>query len=200
VEAAERIARDGKDAGDVVGRVRSLFKRAPIQELPLNLNDVIRDVLRVLKADVARREAPVSLLLDPGLPLVRGDRVQLQQLIMNLVVNALDAVEPVTTREKQVTVRSERRSDAKGMIEVTDNGIGLEDVEAVFDPFFTTKPNGMGMGLAICRTIAAAHKWSLAAANNADWGATFTLSIPLALPFETARAEQSKPYQNGAHE
>jgi PAS domain S-box-containing protein len=178
-EAAQRIVNDGKGAGEVVHRVRSLFKRAPAEEVPLDINDVIRDVLRLLETDAAKRGVALAVTLESDLASVRGDRVQLQQLVLNLVLNALDALESVADRAKQVSIRS-RRAGAQAAIEVEDNGIGLDNPETVFEPFFTTKATGMGMGLAICRSIAAAHKGSLSAARNPDYGTTFTFTVPLA--------------------
>lgn len=179
VEAAQRIVKDGKDAGEVVRRVRSLYKRTVVEEAALDINDIIRDVLRLVESDAARRRVTVSVTLEPGLPHVRGDRVQLQQLVLNLVIDALDAVEPIADRAREVSVHS-RRSEAMAEIAIVDRGIGLENAEAVFEPFFTTKPNGMGMGLAICRSIATAHKGTLSAMRNDDWGATFRVTLPLA--------------------
>lgn len=179
VEAAERIVKDGKDAGEVVRRVRSLFKRATIEDVALNLNDVIRDVLRLLEADIAKRRVAVATVLEPGLPVVRGDRVQLQQLLWNLTVNALDAVASLSDRTRNVSVQS-RRLDGHAVVEVTDNGIGLTTPEVVFEPFFTTKADGMGMGLTICRSIATAHRGRLSAASDPGGGTTFSFVMPLA--------------------
>jgi len=178
VEAAERIVKDGKDAGEVVRRVRSLFKRAPIEDVTLNINDVIRDVLRLVEADIAKRRVAVATILEPDLPATRGDRVQLQQLFWNLTVNALDAVTTVSDRAKQVSVQS-RRSGTEAIVEVTDNGVGIPNFDAVFEPFFTTKANGMGMGLTICRSIASAHRGRLSAARNPEGGTTFSFVMPL---------------------
>jgi len=179
VEAAQRIVKDGKDAGEIVRHVRSLFKRAPVEDATLNLNDIVRDVIRLLDADIAKRRVTVATILEPDLPVIRGDRVQLQQLLWNLTVNALDAVATVADRTKQMSVQS-RSVDAQAVIEVTDNGIGLSSPEAVFEPFFTTKGDGMGMGLTICRSIAAAHKGSVSARRNPDCGTTFSFTMPLA--------------------
>jgi C4-dicarboxylate-specific signal transduction histidine kinase len=179
LEAAERIVKDGKDAGNVVRRVRSLFKRATAERVPIDLSGVIRDVLRLVEADAAKRSVDVGVTLEPEVPLVRGDRVQLQQVVLNLMLNALDAVDPVVDRRKQVTLRIRRSDDAHVMVEVADNGVGLEEPNAVFEPFFTTKPNGMGMGLAICRSIVSAHDGTLAAARNDDFGTTFWFALPV---------------------
>ncbi len=180
LEAAERIVKDGKDAGEVVRRVRSLFKRAAIEGVALEVNEVIQDVLRLLEADAARRGVNVSVALESDLPAVLGDRVQLQQLVLNLVLNALDAVEPVCDRVKQVSVRTRRNGDADAVVEISDNGIGLANPENAFEPFFTTKESGMGLGLSICRSIAAAHKGTLGAAPNDERGTTFSFTMPLA--------------------
>jgi C4-dicarboxylate-specific signal transduction histidine kinase len=179
LEAAKRIVKDGKDAGDVVRRVRSLFRRATAERVPLDLGDVIRDVLRLVEADAAKRRVDVGVTLEPGIPLVRGDRVQLQQVVFNLMLNALDAVDPVVDRRKQVMLRTRRCDDAHVMVEVADNGVGLEEPNAVFEPFFTTKPSGMGMGLAICRSIVSAHDGTLAVARNDDFGTTFWFVLPI---------------------
>lgn len=179
LEAAERIVKDGKDAGEVVRRVRSLFKRAAAERLPLDIGDVVRDVLRLLEADAAKRKVAVTVTLEPDLPQVLGDRVQLQQLVLNLMLNALDAMEPVVDRPKRLTVRSTRGDAAHVAIEIADTGVGLEDPNAAFEPFFTTKAGGMGMGLAICRSIVAAHNGTLAATRNDDFGTTFWFALPL---------------------
>jgi PAS domain S-box-containing protein len=178
IEAAERIVKDGQDAGEVVRRVRSLFKRAPIEDAALNLNDVIREVLRLLEPDIAKRRVAVATILEPDLPACRGDRVQLQQLFWNLMVNALDAVATVSDRPKHVSLQS-RHLGAEVVVEVTDNGIGIANADAVFEPFFTTKVNGMGMGLTICRTIASAHRGRLSAARHPEGGTTLSLVLPL---------------------
>jgi PAS domain S-box-containing protein len=180
VEAAERIVKDGRDAGEVVRRVRSLFKRAPIEDVALTLNDVVRDVLRLLDADIAMRRVTVAVILEPALPAIRGDRVQLQQLVWNLTLNALDAVAGVSARVRQVSIHTRRSDRDQAVIEVCDNGIGLANPEAVFEPFFTTKTNGMGMGLAICRSIAAAHEGTVSARRNSDYGTTFSFAMPVA--------------------
>ena len=179
VEAAGRIVKDGKDAGEVVRRVRALFKRTAVEKAQLDLGVVIEEVLRLLDSYPARRHVSLDLVLDPDLPPVFADRVQLQQLVMNLMLNALEALEPVTGRPKQLSVRSTRAEAHQAVIQISDNGIGLDDPVAAFQPFVTTKPEGLGLGLAICRSIVAAHGGSLSAERNAGFGTTFTVTLPL---------------------
>jgi signal transduction histidine kinase len=147
--------------------------------VPLDLGDVILDVLRLLEADAARRRVDVAVTLEPEMPPVLGDRVQLQQLVLNLMFNALEAMEPVVDRPKWLRVQSRRGDAARVVVEIADNGVGLEDPNTVFEPFFTTKANGIGMGLAICRSIVAAHNGTVGAARNADFGSTFWFALPV---------------------
>ena len=179
VEAAERIVKDGKDAGEVVRRVRALFKRTAVEKVPLDLGEVIGEVLRLLDSYPARKHVSLDVVLDPDLPPVFADRVQLQQLVLNLMLNALEALEPVSGRVKQLSVRSKRAEADQAVIQISDNGIGLDDPVAAFEPFVTTKPEGMGLGLAICRSIVAAHDGRLSAERNAGFGMTFTVTLPI---------------------
>jgi signal transduction histidine kinase len=178
VEAAERIVKDGKDAGEVVRRVRALVKRTAVEKVQLDLGEVIGEVLRLLDSYPARKHVSLNLMLDRDLPPVVADRIQLQQLMLNLMVNALEALEPVSGRVKQLSVRSTRGEDHQAVIQISDNGIGLDDSVAAFEPFVTTKPEGMGLGLAICRSIVAAHEGRLSAERNQGFGTTFTVTLP----------------------
>jgi PAS domain S-box-containing protein len=178
VEAAERIVKDGKDAGEVVRRVRALFKRTAIERVRLDLDEVIGEVLRLLDSYPARKHVSLDVVLAPDLPPVFADRVQLQQLLLNLMLNALEALEPVSGRVKQLSVRSTRAEGQRAVIQISDNGIGLDDSVAAFEPFVTTKPEGMGLGLAISRSIVAAHEGTLSAERNAGFGMTFTVTLP----------------------
>lgn len=180
-EAAQRIVRDGKDAGEVVRRIRALFKRAAHEEVPLDLNDVIGEVLFLLRSETAKRRISVETELAQGMAPVTGDRVQLQQLILNLLLNGIEAMDPVTDHPKQLFVRSQLHGHDSVLVEIRDSGVGLKDPDAVFEAFFTTKQNGMGMGLAICRSIVQAHNGRLWAAAGAGPGATFCFTLPLQL-------------------
>jgi PAS domain S-box-containing protein len=178
VQAAERIVKDGKDAGEVVRRVRTLFKRTSVERVPLVLGEVIGEVLQLLDSYPARKHVSLETLLDPDLPPVFADRVQLQQLVLNLMLNGLEALEPVSGRVKQLSVRASR-GDQQAVVQISDNGIGLDDSIAAFEPFVTTKPEGMGLGLAICRSIVAAHEGTLSAERNVGFGTTFTVTLPI---------------------
>jgi PAS domain S-box-containing protein len=181
VEAAQRIVRDGKDAGEIVRRIRALFKRAAHEEVPLDLNEVIGEVLSLLRSETAKRRVIVETDLGQRLPPVTGDRVQLQQLILNLLLNGIEAMDPVIDQPKRLSIRSKRERDDTVLVEIRDSGVGLKDPDTVFEAFFTTKENGMGMGLAICRSIVQAHNGRLWAASGEGPGATFYFTLPLQL-------------------
>lgn len=178
-EAAERIVRDGKEAAEVVARIRALFKRTHAQHVALDLNGLIDEVIRLLGAEPSRRHVSVEAELQRDLQSVRGDRVQIQQLILNLMMNGLDAMDSVTDRPKRIVIRSQQDNLTTALVEVEDNGVGLTDCEKAFEPFFTTKENGMGMGLAICRSIVEGHNGRLWATRNETFGTTFRFTLPL---------------------
>jgi len=181
VEAAERIVRDGKDAGEVVRRIRALFKRAAHEEVSLDLNEVIGEVLGLLRSEIAKRRVIAETDLAQDLAPVTGDRVQLQQLILNLLLNGIEAMDRVTDHPKRLFIRSIQQPDDTVLVEIRDSGVGLKDPDTIFDAFFTTKENGMGMGLAICRSIVQAHNGRLWAASGEGPGATFCFTLPLQL-------------------
>jgi signal transduction histidine kinase len=180
-EAAERIVRDGKEAGEVVRRIRALFRRTAIEKVALDLNDVIGEVLRLLQGETARRRVIVGTDLGQDLAPVTGDRVQLQQLILNLLLNGIEAMDSVADRPRTLFIRSLREGEDTVRVEIRDSGVGLKDPDAVFEAFFTTKENGMGMGLAICRSIVEAHNGRLWAASGVGPGTTFCFTLPLSL-------------------
>ena len=177
-EAAERIVRDGKDAGEIVRRVRAVFKRTAGEKVALDLNEVIGEVLRLLRGDATRRRVLLETDLDKSLPSVMADRIQLQQVLLNLVLNGVEAMDSVVDRPRRLFIRSARESADAAVIEIRDHGIGVEHPEKVFQAFFTTKENGMGMGLAICRSIIDAHHGRLWFASSEGPGATVCFTIP----------------------
>jgi PAS domain S-box-containing protein len=182
-DAVERIVRDGNRASDVLKRVRALLRRTPLVKSSLNVNDVVREVLALIDGELRKRSVEVSAELDLDLPLVIADFVQLQQVILNLVMNAVESMTTITGRPRILQIRS-RRHDLSGQsavfVAVCDSGIGLsaDAMTRVFEAFYTTKPQGMGMGLWICRSIIEAHDGQLTAQPNDDFGATFQFVLP----------------------
>jgi PAS domain S-box-containing protein len=183
-EAVESIVRDGTAAGEVVRRIRALFKRAAIEKVKLDLNEVIREVLSLLRGETERRLVIVETDLGKDMAPVMGDRVQLQQLLLNLLLNGVEAMDPVLDRSKKLFIRSKRDGPETVLVEIQDCGVGLKDSEKVFEAFVTTKENGMGMGLAICRSIVEAHNGRLWATSGEGPGATFCFTLPVKLSAE----------------
>ena len=149
-------------------RIRALFKQAALEKIELDLNEVIGEVLHLLNGETAKKRITVETDLDQDLAPVAGDRVQLQQLVFNLLLNGIEAMDPVVDRLKRLSIRSKHSSPETVLVEVRDSGIGLKDPDRIFDAFFTTKESGMGMGLAICRSIVDAHQGRLWAAAGED--------------------------------
>jgi len=178
-EAAERIVRDGKEAGEVVRRIRALFKQAGAEKIELDLNEVIGEVLHLLAGETARKLVTMETELAQDLAPVVGDRLQLQQLVFNLLLNGMEAMDSIVDRPKKLFVRSRRSNPETVLVEVRDSGIGLKDPDRIFEAFFTTKENGMGMGLAICRSIIDAHHGRLWAASGEGVGSTFSFTLPV---------------------
>src|SRR3954465_8194115 len=182
LNALHDLGQDCRRAGDVLGRLRQMFRRHETERVPLGAGVLVEHVLMLLHEDAVARGVEIKLDVEPDLPLVRGDRVQLEQVLMNLLVNAFEAVAGIPSGPKQVTVRAYARD---GFVEVavldSGKGIARNALERIFEPFFTRKPNGMGMGLAICRTIVEAHGGRISADNRSERGAVFELSLP-ALP------------------
>jgi PAS domain S-box-containing protein len=177
--AVEGIINDGNRAAEVIRRVRSLARKTDALKAPLAINEVIDEVIQLLQREVLSHRAVLRLELASELPLVLVDRIQLQQVIINLVMNGMEAMAPVTDRPRELKIRSRREADHV-LVAVEDSGVGIdpEQVDRLFNAFFTTKPNGMGMGLSICRSIIEAHGGKLWASPNAGAGATFQFTLP----------------------
>jgi PAS domain S-box-containing protein len=179
--AALRIVRDGTRAADIIGRIRLLFAKGAAQRESLDVNEIILEMILLLRGEMTRFSISTRTDLEANLPQIMGDRVQLQQVLMNLITNGIEAMKDVDgTRE--LTIRSERaEDDGQLLVSVTDTGIGLPPQRnQVFDAFFTTKPHGIGLGLSISRSIVESHGGRLSAANNAPRGASFSLALPAA--------------------
>ena len=173
------IAEDDKRASEVINGLRALLRKGEVQYLPLDLNEVAGNVLRLIRSDLSSRSVTVITDLAAGLPLVEGDRVQLQQVMLNLVMNGCEAMDDVPTA-RVLTVRTSGTLEGGVEVSVADRGSGIpqENLEGIFEPFVSTKAEGMGLGLAVCRTIVAAHNGRLWATNNADRGATIRFTLP----------------------
>jgi PAS domain S-box-containing protein len=178
--AIERIIRDATRAGDVIGRIRDLVKKAPPRRDNFDLNGAIRDVIELSRAEAVKNCVAVSARLEPGLPLVEGDRVQLQQVILNLTVNAVEAMSSISEGPRELLITSANAKENMILVTVQDSGPGLdrENLDRVFEAFYTTKPAGLGMGLSICRSIIAAHSGQLWASANVPRGAMFHFTLP----------------------
>ena len=180
-EAIRRIIRDANRARDVISRMRALFQKAPTAKERLHINEAIEEVVILTRSEVRRSKATLRTELAAGLPTVMGDRVQLQQVVANLILNAIEAMSTVENRERDLVIRTQRGEGDEICVLVRDSGIGFDplDAERIFAAFHTTKPGGMGMGLAISRSILEAHGGRLWATPNADLGATFQFILPV---------------------
>ena len=176
------IRLDDQRAGGVIDRLRALLKRRSFVPRALSLSDELANVMSLARSDAATRKVALQIDVASGLPRVMGDPVHLQQVLLNLILNAMDAVEDAPAARRKVTVRAQRHGEGGIEVAVEDSGPGIapERLGRLFEPFFTTKANGMGIGLAISRTIIEAHGGRIWAENNADLGATFCFTLPLA--------------------
>jgi len=177
--AAMRIVKDGTRAAEIVSRIRQIFKKGPPERDWVDLNDVIREMMVLLHGEATQHRISFRTELAADLPKIMGDRVQLQQVIMNLMVNSIDAMKDVDDK-REVVLISQRAEDEHIMVSVKDTGMGLppQQDDQIFNAFFTTKPHGTGMGLRICRSIVESHGGRLSAANNSPRGAIFHFTLP----------------------
>lgn len=175
------IRKDDQRAGDVIDRLRALLKRRDIESNALSASHLLDEVHALTRADAAARGVKLVVQSPTGLPLVRGDRVHLQQVLINLIINAMDALGESPSIDRQVRVEAKPIGTDFVQVSVMDNGLGIpiEKLSHVFDPFFTTKPHGMGMGLPISRTIIEAHGGTISAANLTEGGAVFRFTLPV---------------------
>jgi PAS domain S-box-containing protein len=178
-QSAALIIADGHRAGEIISRIRALANKAPPQKDWLNINETILEVIALARSQVQGNHVALQTQLSDELPLVLGDRIQLQQVILNLVINGIEAMSAVTDRSRDLQIHSRRHEPDKVLVAVQDSGIGLkaESLDHLFEAFFTTKPKGMGMGLAISRSIIEAHGGRLWAVPNEGPGATFQFTL-----------------------
>ena len=179
--SVEWIVDDGKRANEVIRRVRALAKKTAIEKVPLDVNDVVRETLALVHRELTCHRVSLKTALAPALPMVLVDRVQLQQVIINLVMNGIEAMQAVADRPRELEIRSSQDEACQVHVSVTDCGVGIsaENADRLFNAFFTTKASGMGMGLSICRSIVEAHGGRLWSTGNVPHGATFQFTIPV---------------------
>ena len=178
--ALEGIGRDSQRAADVVESIRAMFKNDSQNRVLLDINQLVREVLALVHGELFKRGISLDTELTDNLPQVMADRVQLQQVVMNLVTNAIDGTEPIADRQKLLRVKSSIGDGDIVVVAIEDTGTGIDadKVDRVFDAFFTTKPNGMGMGLSICRSIIEAHNGRLGVSAGAQYGSVFRFELP----------------------
>jgi C4-dicarboxylate-specific signal transduction histidine kinase len=179
-EILSDIVDDDLRASAVIARIRPLLRKGDSEQVPLDVNDLVREVVSLLDIDARAREVALRLRLDKSSAVVRGDRVQLQQVLLNLVLNGIEAMASTPRRDRKILVETSVVGN-RAEVRVEDNGPGIPPgrEEQVFEPFFTTKPAGLGMGLSIASSLVQAHGGTLRASNGASSGAVFTFDLPL---------------------
>ncbi len=180
-QALAHIIKDGHRAGEIIEGIRGLIKRAPSRNDRLDINETILEVIALTRSEVQRNGVSLQTELANGLPLVQGDRVQLQQVILNLIVNAVEAMSGASERARELLIATGKDASNAVLVVVRDSGSGLdpEGLDRLFEAFYTTKPSGMGMGLSICRSIIEAHGGRVWATANVPHGAVFKFTLPV---------------------
>jgi len=176
------IVEEDKRAGEIIRGLRLMLKKSDAQRQALDLNEMVQEVLALVRSDLLNRTVSAHTELMPALPAVKGNRVQLQQVLLNLVLNACDAMSTNQSVDRHFFIRTEMSGGEAVTLSVTDLGKGIpsDKFEQVFQPFFTTKQDGLGLGLAVCRSIITAHGGKLWAANSPERGAIFSFTLPIA--------------------
>ncbi len=179
--ALDWIVNEGNRASEVIRRVRALANKTGIEKVSLDVNDVVREAIALVQREFISYRVSLRMELAPALPMILGDRVQLQQVIINLVMNGIEAMQSVMDRPRELVVGSHQDETHRVRVTVTDSGVGIsaENADRLFNAFFTTKSNGMGMGLSICRSIIEAHGGRMSTADNVGPGARFQFTLPL---------------------
>jgi C4-dicarboxylate-specific signal transduction histidine kinase len=178
-QALDCIIKDGKRASDVIGQIRALIRKEPARKDDVEINKVILEVIALTRGERMKNGVSAQAQLAEGLPLIRGDRVQLQQVILNLILNAVQAMSGVTERTRELLISTEQEASGAVLVTVQDSGPGFspESFARLFEPFYTTKADGMGMGLSICRSIVDAHGGRIWALLTAGLGAVVQVSL-----------------------
>jgi C4-dicarboxylate-specific signal transduction histidine kinase len=186
LEAARQVldlaVKDGDRAIDVIARIRAFMKNTPLRKDTFAMNEAILEVIRLTHGEVVKNSVSVQTQLAEALPRVHGDRIQLQQVLLNLIINAVEAMSSVSERARELLISTGSDPSGGVLVTVRDSGPGLrpESFGRLFDAFYTTKPNGMGMGLSICRSIIEAHGGRIWASRGVGPGATLQFTLPLA--------------------
>jgi C4-dicarboxylate-specific signal transduction histidine kinase len=178
-EAASRVVKDAARASDIINRIRSLFKKGSSQRDLVDINETIRGMIELLRNEATRYSISMRTELSEDLPQIMGDRVQLQQVLMNLMINSVEAMKDVDG-PRELSIKSQSAEDEHLMVSVSDTGVGLppQQADQIFNPFFTTKGDGTGMGLRISRSIVESHGGRLWSADNPPRGASFQFTLP----------------------
>jgi C4-dicarboxylate-specific signal transduction histidine kinase len=178
--SVEWIIDDGNRASEVIRRVRTLAKKTSLEKVPLDVNDVVREAILLMRRELISHQVSLRMNMAAGLSMILGDRIQLQQVIINLVMNGIEAMQSVTDRPRELVVKSGQDELGQVLISVADCGVGIaaENVDMLFDPFFTTKSSGLGMGLSICRSIVETHGGRLWATPTVPHGSLFQFTLP----------------------
>jgi signal transduction histidine kinase len=179
-QALDSIIKDGNRAADVIHRIRTFIKKVPTRKDRLDINETILEVIALTHSEVLRKGVSLQTRLAKDLPPIQGDRVQLQQVMLNLIINAVEAMSEMSERSRELLIGSGKDASNGVLVAVRDSGPGLnpENLDHLFDAFYTTKPSGMGMGLSICRSIIEAHKGRMWATSNVPHGAIFQFTLP----------------------
>jgi len=199
------IVQDDRRAGEVISRMRTLVKKGTFNPEELQANELIQEVTQLIKYDLIARKVRIVTELTPALPSIHGDRVQLQQVLINLILNAVDAMSRQAESSRVITLRAERPEQSFIQISVADTGPGIPSgtEEKIFQPYYSTKSNGLGLGLSLSRTIVRAHGGRLWSDNQAFGGAIFYFTIPesrgAGATDETLALRMSKPTTNEGH-
>jgi C4-dicarboxylate-specific signal transduction histidine kinase len=180
-QAIDHIIKDGKRAADIVSRIRDFSKKAPTQNEGLEINEAILEIAGLARAAISDHSVLVKMQLSEGLPRILGDRVQLQQVILNLIMNAIEAMSEVSEGSRELSISTSEAESGSVLVAISDSGPGLPqaNIERLFEAFHTTKASGLGMGLSICRSIIDAHGGRLWATPNEPRGAAFYVTLPI---------------------
>jgi C4-dicarboxylate-specific signal transduction histidine kinase len=181
-QALAQIVQDATRAADIVDRIRAIMKKAPSRKECLDINEAIREVIELTRGEAEKNGVSVQTKLAEHLPLIQGDQVQLQQVMLNLIVNAVEAMSPQAAGARDLLIRTAKAKSGGVLVAVRDSGPGVDpaNLERIFDVFFSTKADGLGMGLSICRAIIQAHRGRLSATRGAVRGTIFWFTLPAA--------------------